>query len=64
MLRNALGNVPNFIIIVTNNIYDSLGPSTSDYITDCQFCAKREEQRELALEHVETKSERKVYFKS
>ena len=49
MLRNALGNVPNFIIIVTNNIYDSLGPSTSDYITDCQFCAERGEQRELAL---------------
>ena len=49
MLRNALGNVPNFIIIVTNNIYDSLGPSTSDYITDCQFCASVSELFELAL---------------
>ena len=49
MLRNALGNVPNCIIIVINNIYDSLGPSPSDYITDCQFCAERGEQRELAL---------------
>ena len=39
MLRNTLGNVPNFNLIVTNNVYDSLGPSTSDYITDCQFCA-------------------------
>ena len=26
-----------------------LGPYTSDYITDCQFCAEREEQPELAL---------------
>ena len=49
MLRNALGNVPNFIRIVINNMYYSLGPSTSDYITDCQFCAERGEQRELAL---------------
>ena len=49
MLINALGNVPNFIRIGTNNMYYSLGPSTSDYITDCQFCAERGEQRELAL---------------
>ena len=49
MFINALGNVPKFIRIVIDNIYYSLGPSTSDYITDCQFCAEREAQRELAL---------------
>ena len=49
MFRNALEIVPNFIRIDINNIYDSLGPSTSGYITVCQFCAERGEQRELAL---------------
>ena len=49
MLRNTLVHVPNFIRIVIHNMYYSLGPSTSDYITVCQFCAEREAQRELAL---------------
>ena len=49
MFRNALGNVPKFIRIVIDNIYYSLGPSISDYITIFQFCANRGERREPAL---------------